>query len=346
MRPRRKVWNIDTGMLAVRNLLTPWSSLTECHFSCTVTEIDQTSPDRVTARLSSSSDNDGPPEPFTAIIGADGVASRVRKLAFPTTEEYQNPFRQTDTYCAYFSMDSDPFTTPMPTHSRLQHGDKGRIIWLRPIDIPARKQSCYLIITSPHNTALEQISAPGSAAASESERKKFLENLYQDMRGIQPEAIRGMHASTDFYFTRIVQVVLPTWHTGRCGLVGDAAYCPSPLTGQGTTLALVGSYMMAGELARNPTDPAAAFATYKRKFEAHVKAEGTIPLGGRAPRIFAPQSQWGIWVLRTLFWGVSRVNLVRIWEALPSFSKKGDIEVDNDDGGKKFRLPKYSHFGL
>lgn len=55
------------------------------------------------------------------------------------------------------------------------------------------------------------------------------------------------------------------WSTGRVVLVGDAGYCPSPLTGMGTSLALVGAYVLAGELARHDGDHTRAFAAYERR---------------------------------------------------------------------------------
>lgn len=277
----------------------------------------------VLAKLSDSEDS----EHFTAIIGADGVASQTRKLGFPANAN-ANPFIQTDTYCAYFSMEADPHTR-VP-YSRLQHADKGRAIWIRPINADGGKVSCYFIVTSPHNAKLHEIARPG---ATQGERKAFLEELYHDMDGVKQEAVRGMHQSTDFYFSRIVQIALPKWHEGRCGLVGDAAYCLSPLSGQGTTLALVGGYMIAGELAANPADPAAAFEEYQRKLQGYVKEEGSIPLGGKAPAIFEPQSRLGLWMLRTAFWSVTRMGLPQLLENLPS--------SQGEDATKKFRLPPY-----
>ncbi|KAK4495523.1 hypothetical protein PRZ48_013855 [Zasmidium cellare] len=292
-------------------------------YGCTVSSIDQHA-GGVTVKLSDSES----PEDFTAIIGADGVASQTRKLSFPASAN-ANPFVQTDTYCAYFSMEADR-QTRVP-YSRLQHADKGRAIWIRPIDAEGKKVSCYFIVTSPNNAKLQDIARPG---ATQGERKAFLEELYHDMDGVKQEAVRGMHQSTDFYFSRIVQVALPTWHEGRCGLVGDAAYCPSPLSGQGTTLALIGGYMIAGELAANPADPAAAFEEYQRKFQGYVKEEGSIPLGGKAPAIFEPQSRLGLWILRTAFWGITRSGLPQLLENLPSFQSEGPT--------KKFRLPQYA----
>jgi 2-polyprenyl-6-methoxyphenol hydroxylase-like FAD-dependent oxidoreductase len=52
----------------------------------------------------------------------------------------------------------------------------------------------------------------------------------------------------DFYFDAFAQVHMPTISQGRITLVGDAGYCASALSGMGTSLALVGAYLLAGEL--------------------------------------------------------------------------------------------------
>ena len=64
-----------------------------------------------------------------------------------------------------------------------------------------------------------------------------------------PRLLDGMWKAPDFYFDRIAQTHMERWSSGRVALLGDAAYCPSPLSGMGTSLALVGAYVLAGELA-------------------------------------------------------------------------------------------------
>lgn len=66
-------------------------------------------------------------------------------------------------------------------------------------------------------------------------------------------------------------------------------------------MALIGSYILAGKLASNPTDPQAAFAAYKRVFDPYVHEEGKIPFGGRAQNIFVPESRFALWSLRQLY---------------------------------------------
>jgi 2-polyprenyl-6-methoxyphenol hydroxylase-like FAD-dependent oxidoreductase len=85
-----------------------------------------------------------------------------------------------------------------------------------------------------------------------------------------PRFVSEMQNSNDFYFGTVAQVKMESWSIGRIVLLGDAAYCPSPLSGQGTSLALVGAYVLAEELARSRDDYAAAFAKYETRMRPFV----------------------------------------------------------------------------
>ena len=59
-----------------------------------------------------------------------------------------------------------------------------------------------------------------------------------------------MDAAEDFYFDSISQIVMDSWTKGRVTLVGDAGYSPGPAAGGGTSIAMVGAYVLAQELAQ------------------------------------------------------------------------------------------------
>jgi len=73
-----------------------------------------------------------------------------------------------------------------------------------------------------------------------------------------------MPAATDWYFDTAAQIDMSEWTRDRVALVGDAAYCASPMSGQGSSLALIGAYVLAGKLAARRDDRQAAFAEYHR----------------------------------------------------------------------------------
>jgi 2-polyprenyl-6-methoxyphenol hydroxylase-like FAD-dependent oxidoreductase len=92
--------------------------------------------------------------------------------------------------------------------------------------------------------------------------------------------LAAMRGADDVYFDGVSQIHLPRWSSGRVALVGDAAYAPSFLTGQGTSLALVGAYMLAGSLVEE--DHAAGFAAYERDTRDFVTANQGLAGKGAA----------------------------------------------------------------
>ncbi|MER7281072.1 FAD-dependent monooxygenase [Dactylosporangium sp. NPDC000244] len=101
-----------------------------------------------------------------------------------------------------------------------------------------------------------------------------------------PRLLAAMDAAPDFYFDAMAQVRLDAWSSGRITLLGDAGYCPSPLSGQGTSLALVGAYVLAEELARSGVGGLAVYETRMRPFVELNQALATENPGGPA----APES--------------------------------------------------------
>jgi 2-polyprenyl-6-methoxyphenol hydroxylase-like FAD-dependent oxidoreductase len=97
-----------------------------------------------------------------------------------------------------------------------------------------------------------------------------------------------MRTAPDFFFDAMGQVHLDHWSSGRTALVGDAGYCPTPLTGLGTSLALVGAYVLAGELAAASGDHRPAFGRYEQIMRPYVTRAQQLPPGGVSG--FAPRS--------------------------------------------------------
>jgi 2-polyprenyl-6-methoxyphenol hydroxylase-like FAD-dependent oxidoreductase len=112
-------------------------------------------------------------------------------------------------------------------------------------------------------------------------------------RGTLAERVRAdLEAVDDFYFGPMSQVHSSTLSSGRVVLLGDAAYCPTPFTGQGTALALVGAYVLAGEIKRQP-DHLRAFAAYERLVRPYAENSQQLLTPGRI-RLMHPKSRWGI----------------------------------------------------
>ncbi len=96
-----------------------------------------------------------------------------------------------------------------------------------------------------------------------------------------PELLDAAVSDAELYFDSVSQIHMPTWHQGRVVLVGDSAYCASPLSGRGTSLAMTGAWLLAEALRDHPHDVAAAFDQYEGEQLPHVTyAQGTAGPGG------------------------------------------------------------------
>lgn len=110
---------------------------------------------------------------------------------------------------------------------------------------------------------------PFDAFRNPEAQRELLAATFPDDRWEIPRVVAEMDTAEDLFFDVVSQIRMTRWSTGRVVLVGDAAYAPSFLTGQGTSLALAGAYVLAGELAAHP-DHAQAFDAYERVMRSFV----------------------------------------------------------------------------
>ena len=109
--------------------------------------------------------------------------------------------------------------------------------------------------------------------------------------------IAAMQDAEDFYFDATMQIHMPAWSAGRVAVLGDAAFGPSFFTGQGTSMALVGAYMMAGALAAH-ADYAQAFAAYEATTRPYMAANQALVKDGSTR--LAPGSAFELWLRNSM----------------------------------------------
>jgi len=109
-------------------------------------------------------------------------------------------------------------------------------------------------------------------------QKRALKAPFGDVGGRFRTLVAELDGADDLYASEMAQVRMRKWSDRRIVLAGDAAYCPSPLTGQGTSLALVGAYLLAEEMARSGDDLAAPAEGHERRLRPFVEANLVIDL--------------------------------------------------------------------
>jgi 2-polyprenyl-6-methoxyphenol hydroxylase-like FAD-dependent oxidoreductase len=103
-----------------------------------------------------------------------------------------------------------------------------------------------------------------------------------------------MESSPELYFDRVSQILMDTWSKGRVGLIGDAAFCPSLLAGQGSALAMIAAYVLAGELSRTRNSPDAALIRYEELLHPFMLAKQQT--AAKLAASFTPKTRWGLFL--------------------------------------------------
>jgi 2-polyprenyl-6-methoxyphenol hydroxylase-like FAD-dependent oxidoreductase len=255
---------------------------------------------------------DGSTEKFELVICADGLSSSTRDLALAQ----ETRLRYLGAYMAFFKIPRHPEDDFWACSV---NGIGGTMINLRPGGLT----ETTVMITFP-------ASEPDPQRPTLSRRDMLRAAL--EGRGTVADRIIGeLGAVQDFYFGPMSQVQASTWSKGRLVLLGDAAHCPTPFTGKGTALALVGAYVLAGEIKKCSTHTEAfrAYESILRPYAERSQQE----LSPRLIRLMHVKTRVGIAVVRI----VQRLFGTALIQALmkPSAAARAR-KIDED-----FALPVY-----
>ncbi|MDT0405100.1 MULTISPECIES: FAD-dependent monooxygenase [Streptomyces] len=191
---------------------------------------------------------------FDLVLGADGLHSHTRELVLGPEERFH---RHLGHCFAIFTM---PNTLGL-SHEVLVWNTPGRAAALYAVG-DGDELHAFLDFTHPQ--------PPNEFLRDPEAQRDLVTAVFADDGWEIPAMLRGMRDADDRFFDTVSQIHLPRWSSGRVAFVGDAAHAPSFLTGQGSSLALVGAYMLAHSLAthRDHTD---AFAAYERDTRGFVE---------------------------------------------------------------------------
>ncbi|WP_410665802.1 FAD-dependent monooxygenase [Amycolatopsis sp. lyj-84] len=248
------------GVLAEIEILR--GDLTEVLYEATREQTEYVFGDRITA-LDERADGvdvtfaSGTRRTFDVVIGADGLHSGVRALAFGEESRF---VRHLGSYLAFFTV---------PNRLGLRNwaigfDDVGRSAGIRAIRDGGEAMAYFGFASEKVDYDHRDIEA----------QKALVRGFAAGMEWEAPWLLERLDDAPDFYFDSCAQVVMESWSRGRIGLLGDAAFCPSPLSGQGTSLAFVGAYVLAGELAADLDTGLKRYESVMREFVENTQAMG------------------------------------------------------------------------
>src|ERR1700761_368272 len=228
----------------------------------------------------------GAPRKFDLVIGADGMHSNVRSLVFGDEKQFLHHLG------IYFAIFTVPNFLDMKGMPGLYYGTLGKRTGLFSAknDTEARAN---LNFTSP----AFKYDYRDIEAQKEIIRKRFTGDEWYI-----PQLLEYMETANDFYFDSVAQIRMDKWSKGRVALLGDAGFCGSPMSGMGTSMAVVGAYILAGELKNTEGNYQLAFNNYEQKMRPFVTAAQKMAEGAEW---FVPNTRFKLWMSR------------QIWKILP-----------------------------
>jgi len=221
---------------------------------------------------------------FDLVVGADGLHSNVRSIVFGKEASFVR-------YLGYYV---SIFTIPNYLNlenAGLYYNTLGKKVGIFSGGDRKEAKASFFFATEP----LDHM-------RRDSRQQKIILRQHFQREGWElPRLLEWMENTPDFYFDSVSQVKMDRWSAGRSVLVGDAAWCASPLSGMGTGMAVVGAYVLAGELADADGDYQVAFKNYESLMRTFVEKCQGIADGGTD--WFVPRTRFRLW-LSTQMWKI------------------------------------------
>jgi 2-polyprenyl-6-methoxyphenol hydroxylase-like FAD-dependent oxidoreductase len=249
--------------------------LSEIYYEATRADVEYVFGDSITSIGDEVTFETGVPRRFDLVIGADGLHSNVRRLVFG---EVDKTF--VGAYLAVLSVPRD-LGVPGEMTGHIGPGRTAAVYGARHLD-DAR---AVFLFRSPELSYHHRDVA---------RQKELLREAFTGLHREVDSWLEHLDGKGAFYFDSITQLREDTWSRGRVALVGDAAYCPGPAIGGSTSLAVLGAYVLAGELASG-SDHEAAFARYENEMRGIVHTSRAFALG--VAKTLIPSTRLGVWGL-------------------------------------------------
>ena len=227
---------------------------------------------------------------YDLLVAADGLGSKIRGKMLNAKPREQ--IHGEGVHSAYFTIKSDLLQGGRL--AKWYNGTKGRAVFLRPDPHPdGRVRGNLINVTSSRDVEMREKLDQALREGNES-YMKLMEETFHDAGWMTPEVLQGMRETDDFYCSLFGQVKSPKLHDGRVVLLGDAGYTTP---GFGTSLAIIGGYVLAGELLSHPDDIQTALDRYESTLLPFARSEQG---GEMAMQLMNPQTMWGIRIRNAL----------------------------------------------
>ncbi|KAJ5556544.1 FAD/NAD(P)-binding domain-containing protein [Penicillium frequentans] len=226
-----------------------------------------------------------PKTSYDLVVLADGLSSQGRKRIFGKGENGEDYIRPLGQYCAYFTI---PKNARDDNWARWYNATRGRVVFLRPSNDDTTR--AYLAVTRSDVFKFNEV-----FESTDIDKKRLLKDEFVGAGWQTERVLSEMENASDFHCHMVAQVKMLNFVKGNVALVGDSGYCPSPISGMGSSLAIMGAYVLAGEISETPFDIPQALKRYQTAMKPLVHQSQKLPPG--APQIANPQTQMGISVL-------------------------------------------------